>query len=84
MNRNEINKREWNNPDNWQGGFLGIYYSKEDGLDDKFCQDFRCSLTGNVNDNSHNNSAFYHCVFISKNWFGFLISAEIKTSPSQF
>ena len=30
MNRNEINKREWNNPDNWQGGFLGIYYSKED------------------------------------------------------
>lgn len=26
----EINRLEWENPDNWSGGILGIYFSKKD------------------------------------------------------
>jgi len=30
MNQNEINEKEWNDPENWSGGILGFYFSKKD------------------------------------------------------
>ncbi len=30
MNQSEIIDSEWANPDNWSGGFFGVYFSKRD------------------------------------------------------
>jgi uncharacterized membrane protein len=30
MTQDEINRAEWENPANWSGGLLGVYFSKRD------------------------------------------------------
>jgi len=30
VDQQEINEREWHAPDNWHGGWLGIYVSEQD------------------------------------------------------
>lgn len=30
MDQQEINRQEWENPENWSGGLFGLYFSKRD------------------------------------------------------
>lgn len=30
MSQKEINRTEWENPENWHGGYLGLYHSRLD------------------------------------------------------
>jgi uncharacterized membrane protein len=33
VNQDEVNQAEWKNPDNWRGGWLGIYVAPRDTRD---------------------------------------------------